>query len=177
MTTLANPIPPISLFARSLGKFKFTCINCAQEYPTRTFPWKRQDFKCDRCRAVFRFGLGFEATKGYPAYLMGKYNGWTANHLEPKGTAVESAKLYGQVEWACPSCSRPQSSFLTYDTRVECYICQAIYFVSLLIYRANKAPRIRVPLDSIVKGINETQTIQSLPDSQADPRCGEERQS
>lgn len=151
----ANSIPLLEILGRSIGKYLWTCPNCGQEHPMRRTPWRRGDAQCERCKSRYQFGLGFNTIKLHDAYIMGKWNSYTANRWKPIGTGFDGSKLYGSVEFECPECHCPQTGYLDYDCKLSCESCKTDFYISLLIYRIPKGTKkVRAPLDSIVKGIN-----------------------
>lgn len=161
----ANSIPPIELIARPVGKFNWSCPNCGQEYPLAAVPWRHLDVRCQRCKAKFQMGVGFSVTAGAQSYILGKWNNFTVNRLDPIGTAYSGAQLYGNVEFICPACKVPQTEFLDYSGRLSCKNCAKPYFVSLLLYRLPQKGKIHVktPADTIVKGLPDVQNEDVQP--------------
>lgn len=157
----AKPTPEVEIYARALGRFSLTCPNCGTDHPVQSIPWRQQHFECSNCHARFRLGLGFEFSKRYPAYLMGKYNNFTANRWNPRGTGYDGAFLTGTIEWQCPRCSIPYEQSLQESRMLGCLKCGSTFSVSLLIYRASHDSKIRAPFDSVVKGLY-VKTIQSV---------------
>ncbi len=172
----ALPVPDTEVYARPMGKVQWTCPNCGQDHPFRLINWRRANVSCVGCHARYQVGLGFSTDKQADSYIMGKWNSYTANRINPSGTPYDGGKVYGSVEWQCPVCSHPQRDFLPYNSQLECNGCAKPYFISLLFYRLPLVGRLklRAPFDSIVKGINETipQTNQSIPVSEANQSSG-----
>lgn len=151
------PIPEAEVYARAVGKFFWACPNCAQEYTLGMFPWRRCDVACQRCKAKFQLGLGFHRTEPWRfSYLMGKWNSYTANRLNPIGTGLDGSAVVGLVEWQCPACAIPQKSVPSYDHQVSCGHCGTPWWVSLLFYRLPPVSRLKLkaPFDSIVLGLD-----------------------
>lgn len=164
-----DAIPMPELFARATGKIQFTCPNCGQEHPFKHIQWRRADFKCQRCKALYQIGLGFHYSAGPEAYLMGKANKFTVNKFNPIGTAYDGVKIYGNVEWECPNCQRPQLGALDDRSCLECSGCGKPFFISALVYRfPGYKLTLKAPLDSIVRGLHNVQTVQPISDSQVD---------
>lgn len=161
----AIPIPDVEVFARAVGKIAFTCPNCSQEHPLTHIAWRRGDIQCTRCHAKFQIGLGFDLEYYTDAYLMGKWNSYTANRWKPIGTPIEGTKVYGTIEWACRACQHPQKNMMSYNSSVKCESCAGMYYISALIYRLPKVSRLklRAPLDSLVKGLNHVQVPTEQP--------------
>lgn len=171
----AIPVPDVEIYARAVGKIQFTCPNCSQEYPLQNFNWRRGDTQCQRCHAKFQLGLGFNLEYTTDAYLMGKWNSYTANRWKPVGTFIEGTKLHGTVEWQCRACQHSQKNMLSYNGSLKCEGCAGIYYISVLIYRLPKVSRLklRAPLDSVVKGLYDVQTtVQSISPTSDDPSTG-----
>lgn len=170
----AIPIPAAEIYARPVGKLQYTCPNCGQAHPFASVAWRRLDLQCSRCHVKFQLGLGFSRSRGADAYLMGKWNSYIANHIDPHGTPYDGAKLYGTIEWGCPDCSTPQRSFANFDGLISCSGCSSDFYISVLFYRLPKVSRLKLkaPFDSIVKGLNHAPTapIQSTPSSTPNPR-------
>lgn len=175
----AIPIPDAEVYARAVGKIAFTCPNCSQEHPLQHIAWRRGDIQCTRCHAKFQIGLGFDLEYYTDAYLMGKWNSYTANRWKPIGTPIEGTKLHGTVEWQCRACQHPQKNLLSYNSRLTCESCAGVYCISALIYRLPKVSRLklRAPFDSIVKGLHETKTVQPVSPEASSTRSGEECRS
>lgn len=144
----SSAIPVPELYARPVGKFEWSCPNCGQEHPFTHYPWRRGDIQCRRCKAHFRLGVGFDNIKSSDAYIMGKFNGNTANRYHPVGTRFTGSKLYSTLEYECPICKFTQSGFIDYDNRVECSSCAKPFWVSLLIWRSTG--QVKAPIDSLV---------------------------
>lgn len=162
----AKSIPGIEIYARPIGKFNWGCPNCGQEYPLRNVPWRRLEVHCQRCKSKYQLGLGFSQFKTPPAFILGKWNGATANRFNPIGTAYSGAQLYGSVEFACPDCQTPQSSFLNHESVLQCNNCANQYFISLLFYRiprVGKTTKLKTPLDCIVRDLKNVKTEDIQP--------------
>lgn len=171
----AIPVPEIEVYARATGKIQYTCPLCHQEHPFRLIHWRRGDLFCFRCVTKYQFGLGFTREPGSNGYLMGKWNSYTVNRLNPTGTPYEGARLYGTVEFACPHCHFAQRGFVKHDGLLECESCSIGWYISVLLYRLPKVSRLKVraPFDSIVKGLHASaKTIQPLSAATADSSRG-----
>ncbi len=175
----AIPVPEAEIYARAIGKIQFTCPNCSQEHPLQHIQWRRGDIQCTRCHAKFQIGLGFNTEYITDAYLMGKWNSYTANRFKPLGTPIEGTRIQGSVEWQCRACQHPQKGFLSYNNSLTCESCAGVYYISTLIYRLPKVSRLklRAPLDSLVKGSNVQATIQPIPAEAAHTTAREEHSS
>ena len=150
----AIPVPAIEIFARPLGKFQWTCPNCSQEFPLRDIDWRMAEAKCQRCQNRFRLGLGFSTFELPYALTCGKWNGYSGNRIDPKGSFSEG-RISGTIEWRCPTCRVQQETFLK-DKTLSCANCNLTLFVSLLIYRASKTFKVRCPIDWVFPKYVET---------------------
>lgn len=173
----AIPVPDVEVYARPVGKIQFTCPNCSQVHPLKPVHWRRADLHCQRCHTKFQLGLGFSTTATSSSLLMGKWNSYTANRIDPVGTHSDSTKVYGTIEFQCPACLHPQKGFCAHDGQLSCESCSAVYFISALLYRLPKVSRLKLkaPFDSIVKGLNPHEVptpIQSTSTETPHPRPG-----
>lgn len=154
---MSDAISVPEIVARSVGKFQLVCPNCGQEYPLYPMDWRHGAFSCTRCHASYQFGLGFNKTKAWDAYLMGKWVYEFCNRWKPEGRGYDGGRLYGSIEWVCRDCRTPQRGLLDYESKLRCERCFSDFYVSLLIYRTSRSSpkKLRVPLDFIVKGLHE----------------------
>lgn len=168
----ALPIPDVQVYARLVGKIQYTCPNCSQAYPLKLVHWRRADLFCQRCHTKYQLGLGFSSEATSSSYLMGKWNSYTANVINPVGTHYDGAKVYGSIEFQCPACLHPQRGFCGHDGKLTCEACSADYFISALLYRLPKVSRLKLkaPFDSIVKGLNPNETVQPVSAEAPNPR-------
>lgn len=171
----ALPVPDAEVYARLVGKIQFTCPNCSQQYPLKLVHWRRADLFCQRCHTKYQLGLGFSSGATSSSYIMGKWNSYTANRIDPIGTHSDSTKVYGTIEFQCPSCLHPQRGFCAHDGQLSCEACGAAYFISALLYRLPKVSRLKLkaPFDSIVKGLNPhapSTPLQSVSPETPSPR-------
>lgn len=152
----AIPVPEVQVYARLVGKIQYTCPNCGQQYPLKLVHWRRADLYCSRCHTKYQLGLGFSSDATSSSYIMGKWNSYVANVINPTGTHYDGAKVYGTIEFQCPDCLHPQRGFCSHDGKLICESCGVTYFISALLYRLPKVSRLKLkaPFDSIVKGLN-----------------------
>lgn len=170
----ALPVPAIEVYARPMGKIQYNCPNCTTAHPLQMVNWRRMLLVCSNCHARYQIGLGFTRTFQCNSYLMGKWNSYVTNRIDPTGTPSDYAKLYGTVEWRCPDCLSAQRSFLDWSGQLEC-ACLAKFYVSVLFYRLPSVSRLKLkaPFDSLVKGLHApAKVIQPLSTAPIDSSTG-----
>lgn len=149
----AIPVPTVEVYARCTGQLDFTCPNCGQQFPLRPMPWRRAFIQCDRCRSKYQLGVGFNSQgNNSPAYLMGKWNSYCANAVNPTGTPFDGIRYNGTVEWVCPRCNEPQSTLLGWNKVISCIKCAAEFAISALAWRMPNVSRLKLkaPFDSLI---------------------------
>lgn len=171
----ALPIPTVEIYARAVGKFHWACPNCSQEHPFTNFPWRRSLIQCERCKAKYQLGLGFfDGAPLRQSYLMGKWNSYTANRLNPIGTGLDGSAVKGSIEWQCPHCATAQKNMTSYDSTLTCEGCSSMYWISLLFYRLPPVSRLalKAPFDTLVKGLYASKDLQPTPATSSTETAG-----
>lgn len=150
----ALPIPAIEVYARPLGHLTWTCPNCSKDHARRPTPWRRGDLVCDGCKRHFRIGVGFNYTRANQALAMGKYDGFTANRLNPHGKPADG-RYHGQVEYSCPVCYTYHKDRMSGDW-LFCVDCKTPIYVNLLIFEGAKSRTGRAPFDWVVPNVKRS---------------------
>lgn len=152
------------VFGRPLGQVQITCPRCG--FNNNKFPvWRTGQFKCER-QCSFHIGLGFSTSPTSKGHLVGKWNGYVSNQLNPKGTPYDGCNIYGRVEFKCPNCSARDIQVPDTDYSIECLKCGKEYYLSVLIYSSPNRFRQRCPIDWVFD-VKES-LRQTIPTQEAD---------
>lgn len=174
----ALPIPAVEVYARPLGKVQWSCPNCSQEYPLQFIDWRRGILSCSRCKAKHQLGVGFSNDPLPSGFLMGKWNSYCVNAINPHGTFYPAVKLYGSIEWQCPRCAEQEKVALNPWGQVQCSSCTLQMSAAALLWRLPNVSRLRLkaPLDSLLprhqRNPYETTSVQPVDASSSAKSAG-----
>ncbi len=129
---------------------EWQCPNCHHLHQTEKVN-KIGALAChfEGCHKKWRIGVGFTTSDNYPqCHFMGDTKGLIVNSMEQWESPQPVGRLYGTLQFQCPSCHVSQKASIPYKTgAIPCSSCNTEWFVQLLLWRPVRGVKAIIPFD------------------------------
>lgn len=152
------------VLARIMGSVAFICPGCKKITNYQKVNWRGPRMECKECKRKFEFGVGLsEHLVGYPPFnarFVEKVAGdWYNNRWNFVGGDLWIGEVTGVVEYFCPKCLERQKRAPTQpECWVKCQRCQAVFFVTLILWKLRKGAKKHIPDDWTMPGLTYEDT-------------------